>query len=384
MTARLKIISEKGKGEVFALDADETGVGREAANAIVLADSSVSRRHCTIRRRGDAYFVSDLGSLNGIEVNGRRLEEMRLEDGDRLTIGDFKLVFSSDGTFEKTGGVRFDRTEFRLPENSVRLRVEEVFGAMARDLTAILQIIEKINVLHDAEELRTELLRRVFEVVPADEGAIVLVDENGETIETAGFNRAAGTDEAGVSSTIVKQVLAEEKVILVADFAAVAALQNAESLFLRKISSVLCAPVRLFEKTLGVIYLASAQSRFDESHLRFVTAVAGIAAVALENARHFARLESENARLRDEALNRNMIGESAPMQRVFEIIRRVAPTDSTVLITGESGTGKELAAQAVHLNSPRRDRPFVAINCAALTETLLESELFGHEKGAFT
>jgi transcriptional regulator with PAS, ATPase and Fis domain len=106
--------------------------------------------------------------------------------------------------------------------------------------------------------------------------------------------------------------------------------------------------------------------------------------VAIENARNFTLLESENARLRGEKFDRNMIGESPAMKKVFDLITKVSITDSTVLINGESGTGKELAAQAIHLNSPRKNMPFVAINCAALTETLLESELFGHEKGSFT
>jgi two-component system response regulator HydG len=107
--------------------------------------------------------------------------------------------------------------------------------------------------------------------------------------------------------------------------------------------------------------------------------------VAVENARHVEWLESENRRLQaDIHLEHNMIGESPRMQSVYQFIAKVAPTDSTVLINGESGTGKEMAARALYLNSRRAEKAFVAVNCAALTETLLESELFGHEKGAFT
>jgi transcriptional regulator with GAF, ATPase, and Fis domain len=384
MATKLKIISEKGSGEVFELRAEKISVGREAANEIVLNDASVSRRHCVIERRGEKFFVSDSGSLNGTSVNGREAAETELSNGDRISVGDFTFRFLAEDSDEDSSGVFLDKTEFRLPKNSVQLRVEEVFGAMARDLTAILQIITKINAIRETETLQKELLRQVFEVVPADEGAILLVDDENQFAEIVGLNNADESETVSVSQTVVNRVLQTKQVILVTDFEREENLQNAESLFLRKISSLLCAPVVLFEKTLGVIYLASASANFDESHLRFLTAIAGIAAISIENARNFAFLESENARLRGETLSRNMLGESPAMQKVFEIIRKVAPTDSTVLINGESGTGKELAAQGVHLNSKRRDAPFVAINCAALTETLLESELFGHEKGAFT
>jgi transcriptional regulator with PAS, ATPase and Fis domain len=113
--------------------------------------------------------------------------------------------------------------------------------------------------------------------------------------------------------------------------------------------------------------------------------IAGMAAVSLENARQIEWLEDENSRLRSTlAIDHNMIGESPAAQEVYRFIERVAPAKSAVLICGESGTGKELAAHAIHANSPRAAQPYVPINCAALTETLLESELFGHEKGAFT
>jgi transcriptional regulator with GAF, ATPase, and Fis domain len=114
-------------------------------------------------------------------------------------------------------------------------------------------------------------------------------------------------------------------------------------------------------------------------------AIAGIAATAFEHARQVESLEGVNRRLQAELnLEHNMVGESEKLRDTYRRISRVAPTDSTVLITGESGTGKELVARSIHRNSPRAGRAFVAINCAAITETLLESELFGHEKGAFT
>jgi transcriptional regulator with GAF, ATPase, and Fis domain len=387
MTAKLKIISEKGKGEIFELTQPEISIGRDKANEIVLNDASVSRRHCRVFRRDEKYFVSDSGSLNGTTVNGREAAtETEIFGQDKIGVGDFTLCFLTGDSPEDSSGVFLDKTEVRLPKNSVRLRLEEVFGAMARDLTAILRIIAKINTIRDVEALQTELLRQIMEVVPADEGAILLVDDEQELAEIVGLNLADEAAPVTVSQTVVNQVLETKQVVLVADFAAAAQenLQNAESLFLRRVSTLLCAPVALFDKTLGAIYLTGSRANFDESHLRFLTAVAGIAAVALENARFYAFLENENARLRGETLNRNILGESAAMQKVFEIIGKVAPTDSTVLINGESGTGKELAAQAIHLNSRRAEKPFVAINCAALTETLLESELFGHEKGAFT
>jgi two-component system, NtrC family, response regulator HydG len=150
--------------------------------------------------------------------------------------------------------------------------------------------------------------------------------------------------------------------------------------------SILCVPMVVRDRALGALYLTTSRAdTFDAEHLEFATAVANVAAVALDNVRHVAWLQRERARLQqDLEVEHSLVGTSAAMRRVYELVAKVAKSDATVLITGETGTGKELVARAVHFNGARGKRPFVAINCAALTETLLETELFGHERGAFT
>jgi transcriptional regulator with GAF, ATPase, and Fis domain len=149
---------------------------------------------------------------------------------------------------------------------------------------------------------------------------------------------------------------------------------------------VLCVPLVGVERAIGVLYMITEnKDTFQDDHVHFLSSVAGIAAVTLENVLATEALRSENRRLQAELeLEDVLIGESKQMRGVLNFISRVARSDSTVLIRGESGTGKELVARAIHRNSTRADKPFVAINCAALPEALIESELFGHEKGAFT
>jgi Nif-specific regulatory protein len=225
--------------------------------------------------------------------------------------------------------------------------------------------------------------------VPAERGAILLTGkDNDDFVSCRGWNRLNGADDSiRVSQTISRQVLRDVVAILSNDVVRNENTGGLPSLLEAQVCSLLCVPLVAFDKPLGVIYLdiSSGATQFDEAHLQLLTAIAGIAAIAFENARRFELLEKENRRLQHEVkLDHQMLGESESMRQVYALLSRVAPTFSTVLLLGESGTGKELAARAIHLNSPRAAKPFVAINCATLTESLLESELFGHEKGAFT
>jgi Nif-specific regulatory protein len=392
MNPRLTAISGRLKGSVFSIETLPVVIGRETTATLCIADASVSRRHSQIEREADQFFLQDLDSLNGTFVNEIPIKRRELQHGDRVRIGDSQFIFlTHDADFQASGEIHFDDGPV-ISGSTLQFKFNDAMFVMARDLSALMKISTTINAIRGVEELQRRLLDLVFEVVPAARGVIILIDGSGskpgEVSSVFGLDRKRGSDVSiKVSSKVTNWALSHRESILITNESQVQEFQSSASLMADQPASVLCVPLIMLDKTLGVIYLDTTEpnSVFDQDHLQLVSAISAITAVAIENARHIEWLESENRRLiADFNIEHNLIGESEPIREVLQFISKVAPTDSTVLISGESGTGKELAARALHLNSKRADKSFVAVNCAALAESLLESELFGHEKGSFT
>lgn len=394
MNPRLTAISGRLKGSVFAIEALPVVIGRDTTATLCIADASVSRRHSQIEKEAETFVIADLESLNGTFINDVPVKRRKLQHGDRVRIGDAQFIFllHDADVSGSSSPVRFDDGQV-ISGSTLQFRFNDALYVMARDLSALMKISTTINAIRGVEELQQTLLNLLFEVIPAERGVILLTDasadgNDGEFASVFGLDRQRGQDESiKVSSKVTKWVLQHRESILITNEAEAENFQSSDSLIADEPVSVMCVPLIMLDRTLGVIYLDTTDpnTRFDKDHLQLVSAISSITAVALDNARHFEWLVSENQRLiSDFNIEHNLIGESAPIREVLQFISKVAPTDSTVLLSGESGTGKELAARAIHLNSKRADKPFMAVNCAALAESLLESELFGHEKGAFT
>jgi Nif-specific regulatory protein len=258
-------------------------------------------------------------------------------------------------------------------------------------LMELFLVIQRINQINELQKLIDEILHSAITIIGAERGMIILTDETGEDYQTVA-SESLGKEDSAFSTSIVQATLDSKKTLMCANLQSDPRFKDSKSVKGLHILSFICVPLIVpgLNRALGTLYVDQRIyiKRFTKEDATFLEAFANLAAIAINNAMLMDQLVGENIELRQEVRKKyefpGVIGQGKAMQKVFREMKQVLNDDCTVLITGESGSGKEVIAKAIHYNGNRKERPFLAINCGALPETLLEAELFGSVKGAFT
>ncbi len=442
---RLEVEQGEARGRVFEQDAEEITLGRAPNADLLLPDWHVSGSHGVItidRASGEARY-RDLKSTNGSRVlRGKQVIpvdstvgfEVPLKHGDRLQLGDQErsvvvgvtlAVLPATAPFLPTTGSMLSATIPPRAEGASVLRaptvqaaeepeakvlvmrpveaVAEVQRTVESDpgsLKGLLSVLRMLTGAIELDEVFDAIEAAVFEAVPkATHLTLALRDDSGDKpTYVAVTTRVRGrTDKNGeavpISKSVVRKVVEQRAAVLAAD--AMREVGETASIMGAKILSTMGVPLWRGEEILGVLQVdnRAQPGMFKDRDLEMLMLVGQQASLAVHNARLYRQVKqaemsarTENSFLKQRAQKKfeGIIGDSREMKNLFEKMAKVVDTRVSVLIEGETGTGKELVASAVHYQSRRRDRLFIAQNCAALPETLLESELFGHKKGAFT
>jgi two-component system, NtrC family, response regulator HydG len=399
MLFSLRIETKEGGTLRALLDKPVIRIGRLESNDVVLSDPNVSRIHAKMFMDQNGIEIEDQGSKNFTFVNGETVTRKRVDPGDIIAIGENTLVLER-GTAEAVIDLALSGGDWGKPDGSIpqgltilspEAFLEKGKESLHSDLGRLVQIYrfsQRISEnIRDHSMLIEEIARATHRMFEADLCALTFVSGSGDAAQTYVFPPPGVEDSRAERDLLPEEVRAQ--------------MENQDKSFLIRFSpsrdahkdlqagtySIMCAPLLSHGDRIGHFYIVRDRRKGDFSRwdLEYLTAVANLAGVALTNARSYRKALDENQRYEDVLQSKiQFIGRSQAMQEVGTFVRKVAPSDASVLINGESGTGKELVARAIHAFSSRRMFRFIPINCAAIPDNLLESELFGVETGAYT
>jgi transcriptional regulator with GAF, ATPase, and Fis domain len=412
------ILHADGERRDVLVDKPSVLIGRGSAVDLRIGDRLASRAHCRIDWDGAHASIADVGSQNGTFVNGEQILSGELRPGDVVGIGSTRIYFEREPDPNETSHIvrpslpSDDLVRRLTRERSNHLRLQRISGALSTET--------------DVEKLLTLVVDSLIELAGAERGFLILRDADGKFLFLAARNfdgDQVPDPELAISRSIATRVLESGKSLLSVNAGDDARFEGVQSISNLGLRSVLVVPLVAQGETIGAVYVDHRMTKgaFDEEDLRLAEAFAGQAAVAVHRARLVSHLveankqleeSQERVRLLNDELKRRVavqevelveararlreraaaggndysriVGRSKPMMDIFRLLDRVVASDFPVHVSGESGTGKELIARAIHENGPRAQQHFVSENCAALPDTLLESELFGYERGAFT
>jgi Nif-specific regulatory protein len=410
-TAYLVTRREDGLGDILTLTSNTRyTLGRSPGNRIRIQDDLASREHAEISYEEGRWYIRDLGSLNGSRVNDELIRDKpwKLDPRDEIHVGRSRFVFVETlddlPSLPQTERAKHDEqieiksrlrsTRFIPVPASIRKQdgpnegtVTDVRGS-EQALAVLYRLALDMGSTNSLEELTDVVLDGLLEGIQGELVAVTAIKESrDQELLAYKYRDSKRKSYHKVSQFVSSEVIQHREAILAENVALDPQLKNRESLSDLKAHSLICAPVIFGEDLLGLIHIYSTtvSQPLAQDDVEFALAVARQFGAAWFQLQRQDRQSNLIRELKDSLrLESELVGSSDLLTTIHTQISRVAATNATVLIRGESGSGKELVARSLHFSSPRRDGAYVCLNCAALTESLLESELFGHEKGAFT
>jgi Nif-specific regulatory protein len=366
----LLIVREPGRVAISVPLTDDLRAGRGEGNDIALADHKASRKHARFSVGPDGVSVEDVGSTHGTLVNGARVERHVLRDGDRIQIGSTLLSFHE----------REDPQEIALERATTELPPRHADGAERR-LRLFYEVARAVGSSGDVEELLARTLDAVLDTVGGQRAVAELGSAGDRPRRISRARDGAPPDEIVVSRRLIEAMMTRRQGILVG-----ASAERSPTLVRHSVLSALGVPLQSGPRVLGFLYVDDRErdERFSIQDLEFAITLGHLVGAAIESAERRERAEAMAEALGAAEKGGEIVGASPPMAKLKTAIQKYGNSGAAVLVRGESGTGKELVARSLHACSPRAEQPFVALNCAAIPETMIESELFGHVKGAFT
>ena len=365
----------KGKPQIFPLFKKITTIGKSRDNDVFLDLPGVMECHAHVLYDGKHFVLSEADRHAEVLVNGRRRKSHKLADGDSLRLGPAVLAFS---LFDE---VTLDDEPASTTAANQALEAMEKLEAFS----------ERLFGIHDIDQLLGELMDDIIQLSGADKGFLILMDGETPVVRVARNVDKGGLEASQVafSDSIVQKVMAARRPIIVADALHDREFSGSTSIIDLRLCSVMCAPMLTRGDFLGLIYVGNDNivNLFRPYQLDTLRVFASQAALIIANALLVNELQINNAELKknlEDLRYGEIIGACSAMSDIYRKIDKLAKTDISVLISGETGTGKELIAKEIHKRSDRARGTFITLNCGAIPENLLESELFGHVRGAFT
>ncbi len=370
--ASLRVLVPGQTPKIYNLYKKITTIGKSEDNDIVLPDPLIGEIHAHIEFDGKHYVVYPWSRHTPVHGNGRKKRKARLKEGDKIRIGGIELEF----TFQDL------------------VAAEEEGAPTMVEVDAYKQLFEFSQELlqdYDLDKLLENLMDKVIQITNADKGFLILMEGEQPVVKVARNLRKENIADAvsQLSDSIIAKVIKTKQPLIISDALSHEEFSSSVSVMNLKLTSVMCVPLMDRGSLLGLIYVGnnSVVNLFEEKTLEILTIFAAQASLLIRNALLVNELRLDNKTLAerlDQIMFGEIIGTCPAMQEVFRKVDKIAGADIPVLITGETGTGKELIAREIHRRSNRANGPFVTINCGAIPENLLESELFGHVRGAFT